>query len=102
MFVSVGFAAALFIGCASEKCEKCEHGTLAEAKISKETAQATALAKFPGGTVKDGKIDKWKGKSYWSFDIVPATGGEAVEVAVDPNSGKVVWMSNEKEDDEKK
>ena len=106
MFVSVGLAAALFTGCAWEKCEKCEKGgegkEMSEPKISKEVAQEAALAKIPGGTVKEARMDKWKGKHYWSFDIVPASGGKAVEVAVDPNSGKVVWMSNEKEGDEKK
>jgi uncharacterized membrane protein YkoI len=102
MIVSIGLAAALFTGCAWEKCEKCEQNKFAaEAKVSKEAAQAAALAKIPGGTVKEAEMSKWKGKPYWSFDITPATGGKAVEVAVDPNSGEVVWMSNEKKSEEK-
>lgn len=107
LFLSTILAAGLFAGCASEKCESCGKGgdtktasAMADAKVSMADAQVAALAKLPGGTVKEAKMDKWKGKRYWTFDIVPATGGDAVEVAVDPNSGKVVWMSNEKEGEE--
>ena len=92
-------AAGLLIGCASEKQQA---QWQAQAKVSKETAQQAALAKVPGGTVKDAEMSKWKGKLYWSFDIKPATGGETIEVAVDPTSGEVVWMSNEKKGDEHK
>jgi uncharacterized membrane protein YkoI len=85
-------------GCASEK-QQAEWQ--AHAKINKETAQAAALGKVPGGTVEDAEMSKWKGKLYWSFAIKPTTGGEAIEVAVDPNSGEVVWMSNEKDEEKK-
>ena len=88
----------LLVGCASEKQQM---EWQAQAKVNKATAQAAALAKVPGGTVEDAEMSKWKGKLYWSFDIKPATGGEAIEVAVDPNSGEVVWMSNEKDEEEK-
>ena len=74
---------------------------MAQAKVSKEAAQQAALAKVPGGTVEDSEMSKWKGKLYWSFDIKPANSGEAIEVAVDPNSGEVVWMSNEKDEKDK-
>jgi len=90
--------ATLLVGCASEKQQM---EWQAQAKVNKATAQAAALAKVPGGTVEDAEMSKWKGKLYWSFDIKPATGGEAIEVAVDPNSGEVVWMSNEKDEEEK-
>jgi len=89
----------LLVGCASEKQQM---EWQAQAKVNKATAQAAALAKVPGGTVEDAEMSKWKGKLYWSFDIKPTTGGKAIEVAVDPNSGEVVWMSNEKEGDEDK
>jgi uncharacterized membrane protein YkoI len=84
-------------GCTTEKQRQAEWQS--QAKVSKETAQVAALAKVPGGTVKDSEMSKWKGKLYWSFDIKPATGGEEIEVAVDPNTGEVVWMSNEKDDE---
>ena len=108
LFLCSLLATGLFAGCAWEKCEKCDEGgeggegKMASAKISKADAQVAALAKVPGGTVTEGKMEKYKGKNYWSFDITPAAGGKAVEVAVDPHSGKVVWMSNEKEGDEEK
>ena len=95
-------AAALFAvggtGCATEQSQA---DLMAQAKISKETAQQAALAKVPGGTVEAAEMSKWKGKLYWSFDIKPATSGQAIEVAVDPNSGEVVWMSNEKDEKDK-
>jgi len=93
--LAVALVALSLSGCASEK-QQAEWQ--AHAKINKETAQAAALGKVPGGTVEDAEMSKWKGKLYWSFDIKPTTGGEAIEVAVDPNSGEVVWMSNEKDE----
>lgn len=91
--------ASLLVGCATEKQQT---EWQAQAKINKETAQAAALAKVPGGTVKESQMEKYKGKLYWTFEIAPTPAAEAIEVAVDPNSGKVVWMSNEKEGDEEK
>jgi hypothetical protein len=96
MIVSVGIAAAIVAGCASEHCEKCENGKLAgEAKISKETAQASALAKVPGGTVKDGELEKEKGKWIWSFDISQPGTADIKEVAVDAMTGDVLAVETE-------
>ena len=106
MIVSLGLAAALFTGCAWEKCERCEksgegHGEgkaaklLASAKISKEAAQAAALAKVPGGTVKDGELEKEKGKWIWSFDITQPGTADIKEVAVDATTGAVLDVVTE-------
>lgn len=94
MIVCSALAASLLLGCASEK-QQAEWQ--AQAKISKETAQQAALAKVPGGTVKEAQVEKYKGKLYWSFEIAPGGSAKDIEVAVDPNTGQVVWMSNEKE-----
>jgi len=56
---------------------------MAEAKVSKETAQQTALAKAPGGTVKECEIEKEKGKLIWSFDITTPDTKDITEVNVD-------------------
>ena len=89
-------AAGLFAGCASENCAKCAQDKLAaEAKVSKETAQASALAKVPGGTVKDGELEKEKGKLIWSFDITVAGSPDIKEVAVDATTGEVLDVATE-------
>ena len=109
MIVSVGLAAALFTGCAWEKGERCEKGgegkeakLLAQAKISKETAQASALAKVPGGTVKDGELENEKGKLIWSFDIAVAGSPDINEVAVDALTGEVLNVVTETPADQAK
>lgn len=103
MIISIGLAAALFTGCAWEKCERCEKGKLAaEAKISKEAAQASALAKVPGGTVKDSELEKEKGKLIWSFDITVAGSPDIKEVAVDALTGEVLSVDTETPADQAK
>ena len=103
MIVSIGLAAALFAGCAWEKCEKCEKGKLESmAKVSKETASAAALAKVPGGTIKDGELEKEKGKLIWSFDISQSGTTDIKEVAVDAISGEVLEVVTETAADQAK
>ena len=101
MILSVALAAGLLTGC---KCMKCEKGEakeatqaelLSQAKISKETAQASALAKVPGGTVKDGELEKEKGKLIWSFDIAIPNSKDIKEVAVDATTGDVIAVDTE-------
>jgi hypothetical protein len=109
MIVSLGLATTLFAGCAWEKCERCEKGgegkeakLMAQAKISKETAQASALAKVPGGTVKEGELEKEKGKLIWSFDITVAGSPDIKEVAVDAITGEVLAVETETPADQAK
>jgi uncharacterized membrane protein YkoI len=64
-----------------------------QAKISKEQAQQTALTKAPGGTIKEGELEKEKGKLIWSFDITGSPG--VTEVNVDAISGEIVGVENE-------
>jgi len=80
-------------GCATEKQEQAE--LQAQAKISREAAQQTALAKVPGGTVKDGELEKEKGKLIWSFDITTPSSKDIAEVAVDAITGAVVAVDIE-------
>lgn len=65
------------------------------AKISKEEAQAKALAQVPNGTVKDGELEKEKGRWIWSFDIAIPASQDIKEVAVDANTGKVITVETE-------
>lgn len=102
MILSAALAAGLLAGCECTKCEKggeakeaTQAQLLSQAKISKETAQASALAKVPGGTVKDGELEKEKGKLIWSFDIAIPDSKDIKEVAVDATTGDVIAVDTE-------
>jgi uncharacterized membrane protein YkoI len=93
--VAVGVA-----GCVSEKQEQAE--LQAQAKISKEQAQQIALAKAPGGTVKEAELEKEKGKLIWSFDIATPGSKDITEVGVDAITGDVVSVESETPEQQKK
>jgi len=102
-------AAGLLAGCCWEKCE---HGgkngearqakLMAEAKVSKETAQASALAKVPNGTVKESELEKEHGKLIWSFDITTPDSKDITEVEVDAITGAVLGVDKESPEDQAK
>lgn len=95
--------AGLFVGCASEKSEREEGARLeAEAKVSRADAEKAALAKVPNGTVKEGEIEKEKGKLIWSFDVATPGTKDITEVHVDAMTGEVVGMEKEAPKDEAK
>jgi len=73
-----------------------------EAKISEETARATALKQVPNGTVKSSELEREKGKLIYSFDIsVPGKSG-IEEVNVNAIDGSVVGKEHESAKTEKK
>lgn len=73
-----------------------------EAKISLETARATALAKVPHGVVRSEELEREHGKLIYSFDIaVPGKTG-IQEVNVSAIDGKVLGVHHETAKDEKK
>ena len=108
----------LVAGCMTEKHEGHEKAKLeAEAKVSKADAEKIALGKVPGGTIKEGELEKEKGKLIWSFDVATAGTKEITEVHVDAITGAVLTTEkespaaeakekkkekSEKEEDEKK
>lgn len=71
----------------------------AQAKVSKAEAEKTALAKVPGGTVKDAEIEEENGRLIWSFDIATAGTKELTEVEVDAKTGDVIEAGDEDEKD---
>ena len=83
--IVTGLIASGLAGCASAH----------HAKISKEDAQATALAQVPGGTVKDGELEKEHGKWIWSFDIAIPGSQDIKEVAIDAHTGKLISVDTE-------
>jgi hypothetical protein len=98
-----GFMLAGF-GCATEEEEHegKESKLAAQAKVSRADAEKTALARVPGGTIKEGGIEKEKGKLIWSFDIATAGTKDITEVQVDALTGQIVAMDKETAADEAK
>ena len=73
-----------------------------EAKISEETARATALKEVPNGTIKSSELEREHGKLIYSFDItVPGKTG-IDEVNVNAIDGSVVAKQHETPKMEKK
>ena len=105
--VCLGLAAGLLAGCASEEAEKGEHHKhhaklLAEAKISKEDAEKTALAQVPNGTLQESELEKEKGKLIWSFGFATPGTQNIMEVNVDAINGGIVNVETEKPEKEAK
>lgn len=97
-FIAVGLIAGVAAGCATEKQK--EARLEAKAKVSRADAEKTALGKVPGGTIKEGGIEKEKGKVIWSFDIATPGTKDITEVAVDAMTGEVVAIDKETPADE--
>lgn len=99
----IGLTAGLLAGCASEREDSAGKAKLmAEAKISQDDAQKTALAQVPNGTIKEGELEKEHGKLQWSFDVAtPGTTG-ITEVNVDAITGTVINTEKESEESEAK
>lgn len=103
LIVCSALAVSLLAGCASEKCQMNKEAKLmAKAKVSKADAQATALAKVPNGTVKEGELEKEHGKLIWSFDITTPESKDIKEVAVDAMTGDVIAVDTETPADQAK
>lgn len=107
MIVCSALAASLLAGCV---CEKSEHHNkeakqaklMAEAKVSKDDAQKTALAEVPNGTIKESELEREHGKLIWSFDVATPDTKEITEVNVDAITGAVVSTEKEAPEDQEK
>jgi len=98
-------AGALMTGCVCTKHhnkEAKQAKLMAEAKVSRADAEKTALAKAPNGTVKEGELEKEKGKLVWSFDITTPDSKDITEVNVDAITGDVVSVEKEAAENEAK
>jgi len=56
----------------------------------------------PNGTVKDGELEKEKGKLIWSFDITTPDSKDIQEIAVDAMTGALVAVETETPADQAK
>ena len=73
-----------------------------KAKVERASAEKTALARVPGGTVKEGELETEHGKLVWSFDIAQKDSPDIIEVQVDANTGQVVAVETETPSDQAK
>ena len=71
-----------------------------KSKISKAEAEKAALAKVPGGKIKDAELEEEDGKVIWSFDIATKGTKDITEVHVDANTGEVIKVETESAKDE--
>src|SRR5262245_2426154 len=74
----------------------------AESKITRAEAEKIALAKVPGGTIREGEIEKEKGQLIWSFDITTPGTTDITEVHVSALNGDVIAIEKEGPAKEKK
>ena len=91
--VTLGLLAAGLTACVTEKQEQAK--LEAKAKIARADAEKIALAKVPGGTIKEGGIEEENGKLVWSFDIATPGAADITEVLVDAMTGEVVSVATE-------
>lgn len=83
--IAIALLGAGLIGCATDEQQQAQ--LAAQAKVSRADAEKAALAKVPGGTIKDAELEKEKGKLIWSFDIATPGSPNISEVAVDALTG---------------
>jgi uncharacterized membrane protein YkoI len=97
MIACAALSAAVLAGgltaCVSEK--QSEAQLQAQAKVSRIEAEKIALAKVPDGSIKEGELEKEKGKIIWSFDIATPGTKDITEVNVDALSGEIVAVEHE-------
>lgn len=74
----------------------------AKAKLTEAQAKAIALAKVPGGKVKEGELEEENSRLVWSFDISSPGTKDITEVQVDAISGSIVSVATESPKDEAK
>jgi hypothetical protein len=67
----------------------------AQAKVSRPQAESIALAKVPGGVIKEGELEKERRRLVWSFDIATSGTTDITEVQVDALTGSVVSVDHE-------
>jgi hypothetical protein len=98
--LAIGAMASLSPNAALAGEKKSQAELEAQAKVTKEEAQKTALAAVPNATVKSAELEEEKGKLIWSFDLNTPGSQNITEVGVDALSGKVVENKVETAKDE--
>lgn len=86
-------ALALAAGCvpfAVHAAEPSHASLMKQARISKQAATKTALAKVPGGKIKSSELENELGALVWSFDIAMPKSRNIHEVLVNALTGAIV------------
>lgn len=91
--LALGCAALALAGCASD--QSAQAALLAQVKINREAAEQAALAKTPGGRIKEAELDNDQGKLVWWFDIATPGAKDVTEVNVDALTGGVISVTTE-------
>ena len=90
--------AGFLMGCETENQAKLQ----GQATVSKPEAEKIALAQVASGTIKEGELEKEKGRLIWSFDIATPDSKDITEVQVDAKTGQVVAVEKETPKQEQK
>lgn len=91
--LGVSVLAGCLVSCATDAQKEAK--LLPQAKVSRAEAERIALAKVPGGTIKEGEIEKEKGNLIWSFDIATPGNPDITEVQINAMNGEVVAIEKE-------
>jgi uncharacterized membrane protein YkoI len=67
----------------------------AEAKITKQQAEAVALSRVLNGVVKSAELEREHGRLVWSFDVAQASRAGVTELQVDARNGQIVSTKHE-------
>lgn len=87
----------VLVGCATSEAR-----LQAQAKVSRADAESLAMARVPGGTIKEGELEKEHGKLIWSFDIATPGTKDMTEVHIDAVTGQVLNVEKETSADQEK
>ncbi len=84
-------ASVLALACSipAHAAEPSQASLLKQAKVSKDAAAKTALAKVPGGTIKSSELENEHGALVWSFDIAVPKSRNIHEVLVNAVTGAI-------------
>ena len=83
-------------------CGTTQAELLKQATVSQAQAQQIALAKVPGGIVKEAELEKEHGMLVWSVDISTPGSPNITEIQVDAKTGAVVSTETEIPKDQEK
>jgi uncharacterized membrane protein YkoI len=72
----------------------------ARAKVTRQQAETTALARVPGGEIAEGELEEEDGKLVYSFDIRVAGRSGVEEIWVDAMTGQVISEEHETDAEE--
>ena len=87
--LSLAFIAGL-VSCSAVPSEESQASLKAQAKVTREEATKTALAKVKNGKIKAAELEKENGILVWSFDISMPKTKNITEIQVDAKTGKIV------------